>query len=93
MKKNLKIVVSLVFVLSVFNGVAQTDEKPVLERYSSSKSQKNKEESNVVPELKKSSVNTTNNRNGNESSEQLVAPQLKRADFQPTTNEQPKKSN
>lgn len=93
MKKNLKIVVSLVFLVSVFNGVAQTDEKPVLERYSSSSSQQNKEESNVVPELKKSSVNTTTSNRNSSETVQLVVPELKRFDSQPTKNEQPKKSN
>lgn len=93
MKKNLKIVGSLVFLLSVFNGVAQTDEKPVLERYSSSSSQ-NKEVSNVVPELKRSSVDpVTTNKNSSGSSEQVVTPELKRYDAQPVKKEEPKKSN
>ena len=78
--------------MSVFNGVAQTDEKPVLERYSSSSLQMNKEEPSVVPELKKSSVNTTNNKNSNESREQLIVPQLKRFDAQEIKKEQPKNS-
>lgn len=92
MKKNLKIVGSLVFLLSVFNGVAQTDEKPVLERYSSSSSQ-NKEVSNVVPELSKGSINTTTNKSSSGTSEQLVTPELKRYDAQPVKKEEPKKSN
>lgn len=80
----------MVFLLSVFNGLAQTDEKPVLERYSSSTSEKNKEESNVVPELKRSDVSTTNNTSRSNTTEQLIVPELKRSDSQPTKKEQPK---
>ena len=92
MKKHyFKIIVSLIFLLSVFNGVSQNDQ-PVLERYSSTSSQKNKEEASVVPELKKSSVNITSNKNSSNSLEQLNAPQLKRSDYSEIRKEQPKNS-
>jgi hypothetical protein len=91
MRKNFfKIAISLVFSVSVFNGTAQTEEKPVLERHSSS-SQMNKEEPFGAPELKKNSLEV--NKNSNDFREQAIAPELKRFDSSPTIKkEQPKNS-
>ena len=89
-KQYFKIIVSVIFILSVFNGVAQND-KPTLERYSSS-IQKNIEEPSVVPELQKSSVNITKNKNSSDSLAQLNVPELKRVDYSENRKEQPKNS-
>ena len=93
-KQYLKIAAVVVFTWSAFNCVAQSDEKPVLERQSVSLSQKNKEVSVAAPELKKSSIDVTNNnKSSNDFSEQLNASQLKRSDYSNIKREQPKKSN
>ena len=92
MKRNyFKIAVSVVFLVSVFNGEAQTDEKPVLERHSSSP-QKNVEEFSAVPDLQKSSVIVTKNKNSSDSLALLNVPELKRVDYSENRKEQPKNS-
>ena len=93
-KQYSKIVAGVIFTLSVFTSVAQNDEKPVLERHSVSTTQKNKETTVAAPELKKSSIDVTNNnkKNSNDFSEQLNAPQLKRTDYSSARKEQSKNS-
>ncbi len=90
-KQYFKIIVSVIFILSVFNGVAQNDQ-PVLERHSSSSVQQNKEEASVQPELKKSSVVITSNKNSSDSLAQLNVPEVKRTDYSGIRKEQPKNS-
>jgi hypothetical protein len=90
-KQYFKIMVSAVFVLSVYGGVAQTDQ-PILERYSSSPKQKTIEESSVQPELSRSSVVATINKNSSDSLERLNTPELKRYESSPVRKEQPKNS-
>lgn len=78
--------------LSVFNGAAQSDEKPVLERHSVSTSQKNTDEPTPEAELKKNSITITKNKNASDSLQQLNASQLKRSDYSDIRKEQPKNS-
>lgn len=75
-----EIVVSAAFLFSALEGMAQTADKPVLERHSSSSSSQ-KMKDMPTPELKKNSASVSMNKSTADSLQQLNPPQLKKADY------------
>jgi hypothetical protein len=76
MKTYFKIAASIVFFLSAIQGIAQTDDKPVLARHAISQKPK---DNNVSRVLEKNAVSVTMSKSTIDSIQQLNPPQLKRS--------------
>jgi hypothetical protein len=76
MKTYFKIATSIVFLLSAFQGIAQTDDKPVLAKHTKASKPENTTDSHV---LAKNALSVTMSKSTMDSLQQVNPPQLKRS--------------
>jgi hypothetical protein len=81
MKAYFKIATSIVFLLLAFQGIAQTDDKPVLAKHSISQKAK---DDNASHDLQKNAVSVTMKKSTIDSIQQQNPPQLKRSSSRKT---------